>query len=179
MTVGIGRSVIPAPTKPAKAIADMDPDAIADADDDEYTKLVLAEMHDRATDRVADAFRADEASLREWRDKLNELVKRVDAKFTELKADAIEKQQECLKRGPLGKSAWFDYKATNDRERARLAAYRRRIDDRLRESKRLIGDVANEPGGSSATSYWAQQIGLLTEVRDLLKDILAELREDA
>lgn len=117
---------------------------IDDLDDDEYTRLVLREMHDRATDAEAESLREDSGTAREWRDTLVRLVQRVDAKLAKVRGEAMAKEQDCRRKGLKGKDEWFRYQAESEMERKRLVGFKTRIVDRLREAKLLLHELAQD-----------------------------------
>lgn len=77
-------------------------------------------------------------TLQRWHNTLVALDKELQAQFTERRAAADLKQQECLRRGPKGKVEWFDYRAQYNAWRAGANRFKSKVEVTLSECKRTM-----------------------------------------
>ncbi len=140
-----------------------DPDgSIEELSGDEYMQVVLADLHDRATEAQHEELRANVPALIEWRDALLELKLSVESKLGRIKAMLAEKRQATLGQGRQGERDYLSFEAAQEQERARLRGFKRLVEVRHREARMLI----QEQGGASPN--WGTSLEqIVTELRQI------------
>jgi len=114
---------------------------------DDYVKLLLKDIHGKATEQEAESLRSgDVEAVREWHDTLVRILQAADAKLTRLRAETANKQQECRRKGPAGKTDYFDYEAAQEHERSKTVRFKYRVVESLKEAKALLHQLHQEDG---------------------------------
>jgi small-conductance mechanosensitive channel len=145
---------------------------LEDLDQDDYMKIVLAEMHDKATEPQAEALRQDREAVREWQDALKELKGSIESKLATMKAQLGAFEQLCRQEGKDGKDKFFRHRVAQDAERARLIGFKRLVEHRMREAKGLIREFGDEDG-----SFTNRLDLLVTSVQELKTLVVEALRK--
>jgi hypothetical protein len=99
--------------------------------------LVAKDVKGMATQAEKGLLRRPE-TLQRWHDALVALNKDIQAQFTERRAAADLKQQECLGRGRAGKNEWFAFRAQHNAWRAGAIRFKAEVENSLSECKRLM-----------------------------------------
>lgn len=116
------------------------------------------------------AFLRQPETKQRWHDALVALNKELEAQFSERRAAAELKQQQCLKRGPEGKGEWFAFRAQHQSWRAGATRFKSKVEERLSECKRLMRQARSDRVPARAPGELALYRRTLAEVRGFLSD---------
>lgn len=116
-----------------------------------FYRLVLADVNDMASDEQADSLRADAETVKEWRAVLTRMAQDIDAALAGIRADIVNRQQECLAAGPKAKDRFYRYKSDKERERAGLIRQKAAIVERLKESKDVLSALTQDDDYKTGT----------------------------
>lgn len=105
--------------------------------DDEFENVVNRDVRGELDYETSLQLRTPENAER-WYEQLLVLKRSVEAQFTANRAERNEKQQECMAKGPKGKTEWFAYRAQAERWRAGAARFKAGVEQRLAEARLLV-----------------------------------------
>lgn len=117
-----------------------------------FRGLVARDAEGEATEAEAAFLRRPE-TLQRWHDVLVALNKDLQDQFTQRRADAELKQQECLGRGPEGKGEWFAFQAQHDAWRSGAVGFKSKVEKALSECKGLVRQTRSDRASNERNQY--------------------------
>lgn len=111
----------------------MDAQQIAALSDDDYNKLVNANIHQRERDTAAWRILLSPEFVIRTHDQLNVTYQRVIGALRKRKAGRDVFQSECFKRGDAGKREWFETRPEYEEWRRRAVNFHRAVQDAMAE----------------------------------------------
>jgi hypothetical protein len=143
------------------------PDSVdADLTEDQYYAILRADIDGN---EAATAFLMQDAE--EWLQRLIELFQSIETQFSQRKAEAMEFQNACLRKGGRGKQEWFDYKQEWDTWRGSANHLKKLVVARQREVK----TIRSEQNRDNHPGFHDRQITLLQEILASLQRIEQKL----
>jgi hypothetical protein len=103
-----------------------------------FDEAVQTDVQGHASDEQAELL---QSQLRDWLDALVLLKRTVELQFSRRRAELETFRQECLQKGPSGKSAFFTKKAEHDEWRAKAMGYASAVERRLKHVRRLSDEA--------------------------------------
>lgn len=109
-------------------------------EDEAFRRLVVGDAFNKLESEQA-AWLRDEENLERWCAVLVELIQETDGKLADGRAVMLKKRAECWANGPGGRDEWFEYEAEYQQRRSRMANFKRHVQSRLTEAKRLRSEL--------------------------------------
>ena len=135
-------------------------DQAADGEPLAIKVLSVWDVRGQATEEQASLLRSPQM-IDAWRDALVTVNQEIQTQFAQRRATSEEEHARCLAGGPSGKASWFEYKLQYDRWRGAANAFKHKVEERLRENKRLLRDrriARSEQRRSDGVPYCYQDV---------------------
>jgi hypothetical protein len=139
--------------------------------EDKFKAVVEADVRDKVSDDEAAMLRQLE-NVPRWYNELNLLKRDIEAQFVQRKADLLDFQQGCLKRGRDGKQEFFDEKADHEAWKTGAVRWKQLIEAKMVEAKRLRAEFfKNNPDSPDRDNVGSRIATALERVADVLERI--------